>query len=55
MDDAQIEGDVNVVDDVPDDDDEDEPPIETARTRTTCCKALTGAPCAALAAMSCDG
>jgi hypothetical protein len=44
MDDTHIEGGGDVVDDVPGDDDEDGPAMETARARTTCCDARRGAP-----------
>jgi hypothetical protein len=46
-DDAQIGVDGDVVDEVLGDDDEDGPAKETARTRTDCCDARRGAPCAA--------
>jgi hypothetical protein len=50
--DAQIGVDGDVVGEVPGDDNEDGPAKETARTRTVCCDARRGAPCAAQAAVS---
>jgi hypothetical protein len=46
-DDVHIRVDGDVVGEVPGDDDEDGPAKETARTRTVCCDARRGAPCAA--------
>jgi hypothetical protein len=48
---VQIGVDGDVVDEVPGDDDEDEPAKETARTITDCCDARRGTPCAAPAAV----
>jgi hypothetical protein len=50
-DDAQIGVDGDVVGEVPGDDDEDVPTKETAQTKSVCCDARRGAPCAAHAAV----
>jgi hypothetical protein len=50
-DDAQIGVDGDVVGEVTGDDDKDGPAKETARTRTVCCDARRGTPCAAHAAV----
>jgi hypothetical protein len=49
--DTQIGSDGVVVGEVSGDDDKDGPAKETARTRTVCCDARRGAPCAAPAAV----
>jgi hypothetical protein len=49
--DAQIGSDGVIVGEVLDDEDEDGPAKETAQTRTGCCDARRGAPCAAHAAV----